>query len=65
MDATYSSETSVDFQWATRRDMPEDRTVDGKEWNIAQLFEIRYVLQATYFILAVEMKFFIILLKPV
>jgi hypothetical protein len=27
MEATYSSETSVDFQWTTLRYVPEDRTL--------------------------------------
>jgi hypothetical protein len=27
MEATYSSETSVDFQWTTQRYFPEDRTL--------------------------------------
>jgi hypothetical protein len=29
MDATYSSETSVDFQWNAQHSIPEDRTVEG------------------------------------
>jgi hypothetical protein len=27
MEATCSSETSVDFQWTTRRNIPEDRKI--------------------------------------
>jgi hypothetical protein len=43
MEAICSSETSVDFQWTTRRYIPEDRTLHNHRFENLKLYKILYI----------------------
>jgi hypothetical protein len=46
MDAICSSETSVDFEWTTRRSIPEDRALQKVVVNYMELFNDYFCLNA-------------------
>jgi hypothetical protein len=48
MDATFSFETSVDFQRTTRRNIPEDRTLQNHRCENLNSYIILYFVQDNY-----------------
>jgi hypothetical protein len=60
MEATYSSETSVDFQRITQRYIPEDRTMQGVlNWPLISIYcQGRQYVYVTTFLHALQTPFF-------